>query len=422
MADAFAFLSAAWGLELTASGREEIENQAESLSKRHVEEYIKDSDLRKLGHTSALPKEIARISSDVVPPGNYLVQIQKVVDITQPTKFQEDFEGGKWRLLVVDLSIGDQKFKAVEFDSTKALGVHLPPGTKLLLYSTKEWPLRVQNGHILLGPDAVEVLGGYVEKLVESWKADKEVKETRLLWRTDGVKKSADGEGPPKWVDFDPKKAPRGTSHRKQMDEERKEWQKGQAAVKSSDAKQGRDDESGPRFQKEDFGDDGGAALPVKSQVASNTFKHMEKGGGKGKSKGKSDEDGGGGGGKRGRKGRDDFEEEKRAPQATFSLAAAIKPTKAGELPDEALAAKNSAQEDDWAWEDSAGGDAAWGAGWQGSSGGGGGWSGSSGGHGRSKGGGKGKGGGGKGKGGGKSGGGGSRKGGGGGGGYGRSW
>ncbi|OLP99582.1 RecQ-mediated genome instability protein 1 [Symbiodinium microadriaticum] len=192
MAD-FGFLSAAWGVELTEASKAEISEQGYATSRKDIQDYIKDSDLRKLKHSSQLPKEITRINSGEVSAGQYLVQIQKVADITQPTKFQEDFEGGKWRLLALDLAAGDQKFKAIEFRPVKDLSGQLPPGTKLLLYSTGKETIRIQNGHLLLVPAVVEVLGGYVEQLVASWKADKEVKETRLLWRTDGIKKAADG-------------------------------------------------------------------------------------------------------------------------------------------------------------------------------------------------------------------------------------
>ncbi|CAE8694505.1 unnamed protein product, partial [Polarella glacialis] len=210
---------AAWSIELSAEAQTEISEQAESLSRKHVEEYIKDSDIRKLGHTSSVPKEIARMSNGSFPPGQYMAQVMKLADITQPAKFQEDFEGGKWRLLLVDLVIGGEKFKAIEVESVTDLGVHLPPGTKVLLHSTKEWPLRVQNGHVLLVQDAVEVLGGWVDKLAESWKASKDVEQNRLLWRQEGIKVKPEGEGAPRWVDFDPKKARFGGNIKKEVEQ-----------------------------------------------------------------------------------------------------------------------------------------------------------------------------------------------------------
>eukprot|EP00434_Breviolum_minutum_P033411 symbB.v1.2.029563.t1/scaffold3247.1/size61943/1 len=81
----FNFLSSAWGIELTDASKQEISDQANSLGRKDVEEYIKDSDLRKLKHASLLPKEMARMSAGTVPVGQYLVQLQKVADITQPT-------------------------------------------------------------------------------------------------------------------------------------------------------------------------------------------------------------------------------------------------------------------------------------------------------------------------------------------------
>merc|ERR1719444_482726 len=121
--------------------------------------------------------------------------------------------------------------KAIEYGSVKTLGVHLPPGTKLLLWSTAQAPLRVQNGHLLLTQDTVEVLGGNVEKLVESWRASKEVEANRMLWRTEGIKKTDKADAAPPWVDFDPKKAPRGGSGGGGVIEsERAEWRRSTGA------------------------------------------------------------------------------------------------------------------------------------------------------------------------------------------------
>lgn len=352
--NAFDFLSSSWGIELQASAKEEISEQAESLSKKDIEEYIKDSDIRKLSQTSKLPKEITRIPNGTVPPGQYMVQVQRIADITQPSKFQEDFEGGKWRLLIVELATGDQKFKALEFEPVKFLGVHLAPGTKLLLISTSKWPLRIQNGHLLLVPDAVQVLGGHVEKLVESWKASKDVLENRLLWRTEGVRQKKDG-GAPTWVDFDPRKAPWGGAAKKAVEEERASWKQSSTTTPTSKTAAKDDEKDGPRFQKEAVVGEG--STQIKTQVSSSAFARdpssKVKGEGKGKGKGKADSDR-----PRGR-GRDrDEQEEKRAPQAMSSLAAFIKPTKAGELPDEAvklLTAATSGDADGWdeaGWDD----------------------------------------------------------------------
>lgn len=408
----YEFLKASWGLELRPEAQAKVEREAESTAKRDVEQYLKDTDVRnKFGVISGLPKEISRL--DIIPEGKYFVQLVKIIDATQPAKFCEDFDGGKWRMLAVEMSDGEQKMKGVEYQNHKALGVHLPPGTKLLLWSTKDYPLRVQNGHLLLTPNTVEVLGGEVESLMASWQASREVEANRLLWATEGIKKNDKLDPAPKWVDFDPRKA-RGNAHDKQgMAEERASWAKAQnftgtaSGLGSKDNKTW-DDDGQARFEKKDFAEQGEKL----GRMAANTFAQAQKGG---KGKGKGDK-GGKGEGKRGRRGGDDEYggEEKRAPIAINSLAAFIKPTKKGELADEAVAlllegpssskpaagdAKWSGQEEWGASSWGASGDS-WGASgdsWSGAS-----WSGGGGGGGHRKGGhsSKGGGGGGSGKGG----------------------
>lgn len=391
----FSFLRECWGIELEERAAQEITESLESLTKKEIQEYIKDTDIRKFGLSTGLPKELARSTESALPPGKYLVQVQKIADITQPSKFQEEFEGGKWRLLVLDLAADGQKFRALEYGSVKPLGVHLPPGTKLLLWSESRAPLRMQNGHLLLTQDNVEVLGGSVEKLVESWRATKDVEANRLLWRTEGIKKKVDGEGAPCWVDFDPKKVKRGrdaNADKQAIEQERKEWLRGgsnASAQNTIGSKHAQEGEKEARFQVSDFAspDGEGAAAVVKSQVSSSAFKQQEKGG---KGKGKSRE----GGGPRGRKGEDWDGEEKRAPTAaTSSLISFIKPTKkTGEVSEEAAAFLAEAAADpgeSWYAEDWGEGDwdaSAWGAsdwsqnGWGSSS-----WSGGGGGYGGGK-------------------------------------
>lgn len=388
----FDFLRQTWGVELRDEAKEEISNNVESLGQSAIKGYIKDSDIRKLKLTSQLPKEITRISAGTLPAGQYLVQIIKTVDITQPAKFQEDFEGGKWRLLALDLTDGEQKFRALEYGPTKCLGVHLPPGTKVLLWSTAKLPVRVQNGFLLLTQDSVEVLGGEVEKLVESWRASKEVEEKRLLWRTEGIKKTEKGEGAPQWVDFDPKKC--RVPNKKEMEDERTEWRKSVNFSSTTVGPTGKEDKEA-RFEMASEAKDG----RVQSQVSSSAFARdpnapRPKGekGAKGAEKGSK----GGKGNRRDRGG--DYEEEKRAPTSgANSLAAFIKPAKG--MDQEAVAAllapdtKAPAAE---TWD--SGWDEGWGAGWSGGGGGGwggGGWSSSGRGGGGGKGGRKGKGGGG---------------------------
>mmetsp|Transcript_18788 Transcript_18788/g.41033 ORF Transcript_18788/g.41033 Transcript_18788/m.41033 type:complete len:294 (+) Transcript_18788:124-1005(+) len=287
----FDFLSSSWGIELTTAAKSQIQEYVEQLSRKNIEEYVKDSDLRKLGVTSKLPKDIK--GNCEIPVGAYLVQVIKIVDITQPTKFQEDYEGGKWSLLHLDLTDGTQKLKALEYSPIKGLSVKVPPGSKIVLYSTERSPLKVRNGFLLLQTEHVEILGGYVGRLVDSWKANEEVKETRLLWRTEGAKKKTDGEGPPPWMNFDPKKAPRGGKSeaelKKAATEEKLEWRRNAGGTKSIPGKEKEPEEKqGARFQVQEFAAEGEATLGVKTSISASAFKQDEsRGKGKGKGKGK---------------------------------------------------------------------------------------------------------------------------------------
>jgi len=327
MADAFQLVGAGWGVEFTDVGCVEIQENLEQVNQKLIQEYVKDTDIRKFGLKSILPVGLDKLSSDTLPVGRFLVQVQKLADVTQPLKFQEEFGDKKSRLLLLELSDGSQKLRAIEYGHITVLSAdEVPPGSKLLLVSTEREPLHVQNGHILLTKDSVQVLGGYVERLVESWNATNEVEATRLLWKTEGIKKAAKGEGAPPWVDFDPRKC-HTAAEKRAAENERAEWRKNQSTINVK-----RTEEEGPRFQLEDFAQDGDAPKTVKTQVAASAFKMQEKGKGK---KGKDRESGGR---------RQDDDEEKRAPQAAPSLAAFIKPTKDGRLPDEALVIHSSSQ------------------------------------------------------------------------------
>mmetsp|Transcript_28002 Transcript_28002/g.64620 ORF Transcript_28002/g.64620 Transcript_28002/m.64620 type:complete len:400 (+) Transcript_28002:51-1250(+) len=364
-----------WGIDLNDAAKTAIEQEYGSLSRQHIEAYVKDVDIRRFGVSSTLPKEVARQGTCTLPPGKYLVQLQKAVDITQPTKFQEDFEGGKWRLLALDLAVGDQKLRAIEYSQSKVLGVNVAPGSKLLLDSSDKRPLKIQNGHLLLTGENVQLIGGQVEKLLESWRISKDVASSRLLWKNEGVKKASAGEGAPPWVDFDPKKARGGSAvDKKAIEEEKASWLRQGSAKPAAGASQAEGKEA--RFQVQDYAG-AESAVGVKSTVGASAFKR-EEAKGKGKGKGKSKDDGASGG--KGRR-RDawDNEEEKRAPVAgaAHSLAAFVKPTKKGELPEDAINLLTPADAepawDDSSWHDSGWGDNSWwssGQGWSGSSGG----------------------------------------------------
>lgn len=378
---AFDFLGGDWGLDLASEeAKENLEwNVGENLSRRAIEQYIKDSDLRKLGAESRLPKEITRIPNGELPKGCYMVQVMKTSDITQPSKIAEEFESGKnWRLLKINFTDGTQKFDGIELSPIESLSIQNPPGTKVLLWSGSPG-IKIQNGHLLLTKDVVQVLGGEVEKLIEGWRMSKEAEDSRVLWRTGQSKKRQDGDGgPPIWEDFNPKKPtvaslPRGQGDRaggraEEKEKLAKQQEKWQEEAKKNPQQGGASaDQAWAEAKNNVTADKPSSQAMAKLKVQEEEGKGYGKGkGDKGKSKGER------------RKREEDYDDVSGGarPAQMTSLAAFIKPTKDGALPDaavKALAGEEEWDDDDWdeGWGESAEG---WGGGWS-SGGGGGGWS-----------------------------------------------
>eukprot|EP00397_Hematodinium_sp_SG-2012_P037038 GEMP01040074.1.p1 GENE.GEMP01040074.1~~GEMP01040074.1.p1 ORF type:complete len:371 (+),score=100.11 GEMP01040074.1:112-1224(+) len=351
----------AWGVSCVFDDSSEA---AACKNGGELEAFLTDVDLRKASMKSKIPEGI-NSEKNLTLAGRHLVQVMKIVDITQPAKFREEFEGGKWRLLRIEfVDANKSKMNAIEYRQCTALSVSTPPGTKVVLGPD----IQVKNGHILLEPSVIRVVGGHVEQLVNAWQVSQDVEKNRLLWKTEGGKQGEKmGDGAPPFEKFDP-----GKKYDVQFEP--------REAKKVLEQK----DDAGPRFNRTELGD---AGDKVHTSVGASAFKKVDTPA-KGKGKGK-DKDGGAWG-----RSRDTEPEEKRRDAGHASLAAFI-------TGGEALIEENKrvAQTDsNWAHNDH--GEDSWGA-----SGGGGNW-GTSGGNkrdGKGKsggGGGKGKGGGGKGKGG----------------------
>ncbi|MAD25411.1 MAG: hypothetical protein CMO44_14695, partial [Verrucomicrobiales bacterium] len=66
----FDFLTSAWGVTAKENAIAEISANVEgSLNQKSIQEYIKDSDIRKLGLTSSLLKELTKSGDCSLPPG-----------------------------------------------------------------------------------------------------------------------------------------------------------------------------------------------------------------------------------------------------------------------------------------------------------------------------------------------------------------
>ena len=61
---------------------------------------------------------------------------------------------------------------------------NIPPGTKVVIGPN----VPIRNGHLLLEPRIVKVVGGHVKQLVDSWQVAQDVEKSRLLWKTEGKK------------------------------------------------------------------------------------------------------------------------------------------------------------------------------------------------------------------------------------------
>eukprot|EP00890_Picochlorum_soloecismus_P002582 jgi/Picsp_1/3324/NSC_06163-R1_tudor domain-containing protein 3 isoform 1 len=168
----------------------------ESLEKEAAGDlqHLLDSDLRKIGSPS-LPADINSIVSQSLEEP-LILQIVSSMDASIPTKCSTVCKDGKKKMLLLRLTDGWRECRAMEYHHVPALQQKvLIPGMKIRLVGAA-----VRYGMILLSPNSVELLGGYVKELAEAFEA--QVLYGDLAKERKG--KLGETENPPRFQHFDP--------------------------------------------------------------------------------------------------------------------------------------------------------------------------------------------------------------------------
>jgi len=98
-----------------------------------------------------------------------VVQLVRVVDVSQPQQTTAGAGGGARRLLRLTVTDGHREAKAAEYRPIKHLQPDMRPGTKLLLRDVV-----ILMGVMLLTEQSVRVLGGRVDALADEWEAEQQ--------------------------------------------------------------------------------------------------------------------------------------------------------------------------------------------------------------------------------------------------------
>mmetsp|Transcript_23727 Transcript_23727/g.39026 ORF Transcript_23727/g.39026 Transcript_23727/m.39026 type:complete len:706 (+) Transcript_23727:167-2284(+) len=154
---------------------EETEETPNGLSLEKAKTYLGDTDIS--GLCSKQLPDTGTLTGTLKGP--LVVQINEIVNITEPLIRQTSNSGGT-RMLRVIVTDGVVSFKAIEFKGLSNLSLDTPPGTKVQLSKV---PIR--NGILLLEPSNTKVLGGRVQTLVENWEQVKRLSLTRTTMSSD---------------------------------------------------------------------------------------------------------------------------------------------------------------------------------------------------------------------------------------------
>lgn len=123
-------------------------------------------DLKEIS-SGGLPSDFAKSSKLEVPPTGYIVQIQRIHNISAPKCNQESKAAP--RMLLLELTDGSTLCSAIELDNIPALSVNTPPGTKLLLKGT----IKIFQGMLVLTSSTFKNCNGVVTAMVEKWEYEK---------------------------------------------------------------------------------------------------------------------------------------------------------------------------------------------------------------------------------------------------------
>lgn len=98
-----------------------------------------------------------------------VLQVMKARNISAPKANESSKTAPK--LLKLQLTDGKNTYAALEMEPISAFAIEtLKPGTKIAL---KVKLLKMANGHLLLTPKNLQILGGNVEDLVSKWEVSR---------------------------------------------------------------------------------------------------------------------------------------------------------------------------------------------------------------------------------------------------------
>mmetsp|Transcript_14774 Transcript_14774/g.20592 ORF Transcript_14774/g.20592 Transcript_14774/m.20592 type:complete len:496 (-) Transcript_14774:1923-3410(-) len=165
-----------------------------------IKQNILDTDLKDIGDKS-LPKDVSKTKENQSVRLPIVLQIVSIRNISLPESKQWSStyfdEASSRRTLVLHLTDGHTVCRALEVSALSQLSTNTPPGSKILISGSA---LKTNHGFVILDSDIkVELLGGTVPELIQTWKA-KHLAATRKLL---GTKNNSDGEGPPVFKPFE---------------------------------------------------------------------------------------------------------------------------------------------------------------------------------------------------------------------------
>lgn len=117
--------------------------------------------------SGGLPQDFAKSSKLEVPTSGYIVQVQRIQNISAPKCNQESKSAP--RMLLLELTDGSTYCSAIELDHLTTLSVNTPPGTKILLKGT----IKIFQGMLVLTSSTMKICNGVVAAMVEKWEHER---------------------------------------------------------------------------------------------------------------------------------------------------------------------------------------------------------------------------------------------------------
>lgn len=117
--------------------------------------------------SGGLPPDFAKSSKLEIPTSGYIVQIQRIQNISAPKCNQESKAAS--RMLLLELTDGSTLCSAIELDHLPSLSVNTPPGTKILLKGT----IKIFQGMLVLTSSTMKICNGVVAAMVEKWEYER---------------------------------------------------------------------------------------------------------------------------------------------------------------------------------------------------------------------------------------------------------